>query len=69
MLDYLKLRRLRLALGLTPTEAADLARVSRSYWVNLEAGRKRNPSGDVLIRLARTVRADAETLVTTGHVG
>jgi transcriptional regulator with XRE-family HTH domain len=45
----------RQAAGLSATEAARRARVSRSTWSQLEAGLKHNPTDETLIRVAHVL--------------
>jgi len=68
MLNPIALRMAREARGLKPSQAADRAQVSRAYWLNLEAGRKHGPSGDVLVRLAEAVGVTVESIVTRRDV-
>ena len=49
------LRELRESKGLSQTQLAKLGKVDRSYLVKLEGGEKKNPSLDVLKRLARAL--------------
>ncbi len=51
--------------GLRREELAALAGVSIDYYIRLEQGRERNPSGTVLAALARALRLDDEA---TAHV-
>ena len=50
--DHRKLRRWREEAGLTRTEASSQVGMSYPWLADLEAGRARNPSFDVLARLA-----------------
>lgn len=50
--DHRKLRRWREDAGLTRTAASNAVGMSYPWLANLEAGRARNPSFDVLARLA-----------------
>ena len=49
------IRRLRETKGLTQRDLADKAKVTGAYVAQLETGAKRNPSLDVLKRLARAL--------------
>ena len=49
------LRRLREAKGLTQTELAKRAKITDEYVSMLESGAKRNPSFEVLKRLAKAL--------------
>ena len=49
------LRQLREREDLTQEELANKAKVARSYVALLEAGRKKNPSLEILKRLARAL--------------
>ena len=49
---------LRMAAGLSAAEAARQARVSRTTWTELEAGLKRKPTDEALVRVARVLGID-----------
>jgi transcriptional regulator with XRE-family HTH domain len=49
------LREKREAKGMSQVELAKVARVGRTYIVKLESGDKRNPSLEILKRLARAL--------------
>jgi transcriptional regulator with XRE-family HTH domain len=68
MLKAAALREARELLGLTPTQAARKARISLAYWLNIEAGRRPNPSGDVLVRVAHAVNASVESIMPPGNI-
>jgi DNA-binding XRE family transcriptional regulator len=55
------LRARRLSMGLTATETAQAARVSRTYLHQLEAGRRR-PSIATALRLADVLKCQVESL-------
>jgi transcriptional regulator with XRE-family HTH domain len=45
-------------LGLSPTDAARRARVSKTTWDQIEAGQHLHPTDETLVRIARTLRLD-----------
>ena len=50
--------------GLTQVELANKAKVERTYIVKLESGDKKNPSLDVLKRLAKALGVPVTELLT-----
>jgi transcriptional regulator with XRE-family HTH domain len=59
----LNLQKLRRERGLSQEELADLAGIHQTYLSGVERG-KRNPTVTVLQRIAKTLGADIEDLVT-----
>jgi len=57
------LREQREAKGLSQVELAKKAKVGRTYLVKLESGDKRNPSLEILKRLARALRVPVTELL------
>ncbi len=55
-------RELREAKGLTQAQLAEKAQVALSYVTVLEAGHQRNPSRQILYRLARALDVPAKRL-------
>jgi transcriptional regulator with XRE-family HTH domain len=54
---------LRAAAGLSPTEAARHARVAKTTWSALEAGHKRHPTDETLIRVAHALSVDPREMM------
>ena len=59
----LRLKRLRSARDLTQVEVAARAKLTQSYYAELEGGAKINPSVEVLRRLAKALRVDVMELL------
>ncbi len=57
------LKRLREARGLTQVEVAEKAKVTQSYYAELEGGQKHNPSLAVLKGLGKALRVPVTELV------
>jgi transcriptional regulator with XRE-family HTH domain len=54
---------LRTAAGLSATEAARQARVSKTTWSALEAGHKGHPTDETLIRVAHVLSVDPREMM------
>jgi transcriptional regulator with XRE-family HTH domain len=57
------LKRIREAKGMTQAELAEKAGVTREYVTMLESGAKKNPSLDLLKRLAKALKVKVAQLV------
>lgn len=55
-------KKLRLNAGLTPTQLEDKTGVSRAYIVNIENGKKKNPSQEILEKLAIGLNTTIQSL-------
>lgn len=60
------LRELREARGLTQAQLAERAQVALSYVTVIEAGHERNPSRQILQRIARALGVPAKRLLEPG---
>lgn len=58
MLDIEKMKDSREKAGLTQTQAAEKAGVSRQRWNDIESGRKSNIELDTLAAIAKALRCD-----------
>ncbi len=58
-----RIKELREASGITRTELAKRANVTRAYVSSLESGSRDNPSLDVLRRLANALKTDVSELL------
>jgi transcriptional regulator with XRE-family HTH domain len=68
MFDYLEMKRRRIALSLSVAEATERAgwhREKYTYWHNLEAGRRTNPTVQTLCQVALALRCKITDLVTS----
>ena len=59
----MKLKRMREAKGLSQADLARRAKITREYVNKLEAGKKKNPSLDVLRRLAKALGVPVAALL------
>lgn len=63
MLDTEKIRSRRERIGLTQSEAAERAGVSRQRWNDVESGRKKNIELDTLDAIAKALGCKAKDLL------
>ena len=64
-MDGKKIRDLRLKRGLSLTELSRLSGVSKSYLSFIERGKQTNPSIEVIEKIAKALKIDLQTLITT----
>jgi transcriptional regulator with XRE-family HTH domain len=58
-----RVRELREAQGISPTQLADRAQIAQSYVTTIEAGQQRLPPRAILVRLARALGVTEKQLM------
>lgn len=64
-MDGKKIRDLRMKRGISLTELARLSGVSKSYLSFIERGKQTNPSIEVIEKIAKALKIDIQSLLTT----
>lgn len=64
-MDGKKIRDLRMKRGISLTELSKLSGVSKSYLSFIERGKQTNPSIEVIEKIAKALKIDLQSLITT----